>query len=143
MRRRAVVLLLFVLIMAKKNASKLVSAAILGLDGETVLIAGRAYHILPPTIRKIAQAAYYLSDIQDANTMRELFISVGDMKPLCNALSCLIRGDESLVEELMDGTMEETIGALEVAYSLASVENFYKLSALARNVASLTAKQRL
>ena len=130
-------------IMAKKKASKLVSAAILGLDGETVIIAGRAYHILPPTIRRIAQAAYYLSDMKEANTMYELFSSFGDMKPLCSALSCLIRGDESLADELMDGTLEETVEALEIAYSLASVENFYRLSALARNVASLTAKQRL
>ena len=129
--------------MAKKNAAKLVSAAILGLDGETVIIAGRAYYVTPPTIRKIAQAAYYLSDMKDAATLRELFESIGDMKNACSALSCLVKGDESLAEEFMEGTMEEVVGALEVAYGLASVENFYKLSALARNVASLTAKQRL
>ena len=130
-------------IMAKKKASKLVSAAILGLDGETVIIAGRAYYILPPTIRKIAQAAYHLSDMGDATTMRELFMSVGDIKCVCNALSYLIKGDESLAEELSEGTMTEVCEALETAYGLASVENFYKLSALARNVESLTAKQRL
>lgn len=129
--------------MAKKKASKLVSGAILGLDGETVIVAGKAYYVSPPTIRRIAQAAYYLSDIEEANTMRELFASIGDMKCVCCALSCLIRGDESLTEDLMEGTMEEVTEALETAYSLASVENFYKLSALARNVANLTAKQRL
>lgn len=128
---------------AKKNAAKIVSAAILGLDGETVIVAGRAYHILPPTIRKIAQAAFYLSDMDDASTLKDLIMSIGKPEPLCNALSCMIRGDESLADELMDGTMEEVAEALEVAYSLASVENFWKLSALARNVASLTAKQRL
>lgn len=128
---------------AKKNAAKIVSAAILGLDGETVIVAGRAYHILPPTIRKIAQAAFYLSDMDDASTLKDLIMSIGRPEPLCNALSCMIRGDESLADELMDGTMEEVTEALEVAYSLASVENFWKLSALARNVASLTAKQRL
>lgn len=129
--------------MAKKKASKLVSAAILGLDGETVIVAGRAYHILPPTIKKIAQAAYYLSDMGEANTVRELLLSIGDMKCVCCALSCLIRGDESLAEDLQEGTMDEVLEAIETAYSLASVENFYKLSALARNVASLTAKQKL
>lgn len=128
---------------AKKNAAKIVSAAILGLDGETVIVAGRAYHILPPTIRKIAQAAFYLSDMDDVSTLKGLIMSIGRPEPLCNALSCMIRGDESLADELMDGTMEEVAEALEVAYSLASVENFWKLSALARNVASLTAKQRL
>lgn len=129
--------------MARKKASIVVSAAIIGLDGETVLVAGRAYHILPPTIRKIAQAAYYLSDIEEADTLRGLFLSLGDITPVCKALSCMIQGDESLCDDLMEGTMEEVTEALEVAYSLASVENFWKLSALARNVASLTAKQRL
>ncbi len=127
----------------KKSAAKLVSAALLGLDGETVMVAGRAYYIMPPTIKKIAQAAYYLSDIEEADNLRGLFMSIGKPEPLCNALSCMIKGDESLREELMEGTMAEIADALEVAYSLASVENFWRLSALARNVASLTAKQRL
>lgn len=129
--------------MSKKKAAKVVSAAILGLDGQTVVVAGKAYHILPPTMRRIAQAAYHLSDMGEADSLRELILSMGKPEPLCNALSCMIRGDESLSDELMDGTMEEMADALETAYSLASVENFWKLSALARNVASLTAKQRL
>lgn len=130
--------------MAKnKNAAKVVSAAILGLDGETVIVAGKAYHILPPTIRRIAQAAYHLSDMKEAESLKELIMSIGRPEPLCNALSCMICGDESLADELMDGTMSEMAEALETAYSLASVENFWMLSALARNVANLTAKQRL
>lgn len=127
----------------KKSAAKLVSAALLGLDGETVVIAGRAYHIMPPTIRRIAQAAYYLSDMEEASTLKGLFESIGKPEPLCKALSCMIKGDEALCDELMNGTMGELTEALEVAYSLVSVENFWKLSALARNVASLTAKQKL
>ena len=126
----------------KKKAAKVVSEAILGLDGATVLVAGKAYHIMPPTMRRIAQAAYHLSDMDDAETLRELIMSLGRPEPMCRALSCMIRGDESLTDELMDGTMEEMADALEVAYSLASVENFWKLSALARNVANLTAKQK-
>ena len=127
--------------MAKKKASKLVSAAILGLDGETFIIADRAYYVMPPTIRKIAMAAYYLSDLTEASTLRELLAP--NMTDACKALSCLVKGDESLVDEFMEGTIQEVVSALELAYSLASVENFYKLSALARNVASLTAKQKL
>ena len=127
----------------KKNAAKLVSAALLGLDGETVIVAGRAYYIAPPTIRRIALAAYYLSDMKDGDTVREIMQSMGDLKCACNALSCLIGGDESLTEQLMDGTLEEVAVALDVAYNLVSVENFYKLSVLARNVANLTAKQKL
>lgn len=127
----------------RRNAAKIVSAAIIGLDGETVVIAGRAYHILPPTIKRLAQAAFYLSDMGESETLRGLLMSVGNPEPLCSALSCLIKGDESLRDDLMEGTMEEVAEAMEVAYSLASVENFWKLSALARNVASLTARQRL
>lgn len=126
----------------KRNAAKVVSSAILGLDGETVIVAGKAYHILPPTIRRIAQAAYHLSDMKEAESLKELIMSIGTPQPICKALSCMICGDESLADELMDGTMEEMAEALETAYSLASVENFWKLSALARNVASLTARQR-
>ena len=126
----------------KRNAAKAVSSAILGLDGETVIVAGKAYHILPPTIRRIAKAAYHLSDMKEAESLKELIMSIGTPQPICKALSCMIRGDESLADELMDGTMEEMAEALETAYSLASVENFWKLSALARNVASLTARQR-
>lgn len=131
--------------MAKKrrSAAKVVSAAILGLDGETVIVAGKAYHILPPTIKRIAQAAFYLSDMGDAETLKGLLMSIGNPEPLCNALSCMIKGDESLKDDLMEGTLSEIAEALDVAYSLASVENFWRLSALARNVASLTAKQRL
>ena len=126
-----------------KSAAKIVSAAIIGLDGETVVVAGRAYHILPPTIKKIAQATYYLSDIEEANTLKDMLLMFGNAESICNALSCMIRGDESLKDDLMEGTLDELVEALDVAYSLASVENFWKLSALARNVASLTAKQRL
>ena len=126
-----------------KNASKLISAAIIGLDGETVLIAGHAYHIMPPTIKRLAQAAYYLADMEEVDTLKGMLMSLGKPEPLCCALSCLIKGDESLVEELKEGTLEELVAALETAYALISVGNFLKLSALARNVANLTAKQRL
>ncbi len=125
------------------NAAKLVSAAIVGLDGETVIVAGRAYHILPPTIKRIAQAAFYLADMQEAHTLRDMLVSVNNLTASCKALSCMICGDESLCDDLMKGTMDEITDALGVAYSLASVENFWKLSALARSVANLTAKQRL
>ena len=128
--------------MAKKKASKLVSAAILGLDGESVIVAGKVYYIPPPTIKRIAQAAYYLSDIQEGKTLRDMFMSVENMKCVCDALSCFITGNESLTEDLMEGTIEEVAEALEMAYELLSVENFFKLSALARNVANLTAKQK-
>ena len=41
-----------------------------------------------------------------------------------------------------NGTLDELADGLEAAYSLLSTKDFLRLSALARNVASLTAKQR-
>ena len=43
-----------------EKASKIVSAAVLGKDFETVFVNGKAYVIHPPTIHKIAGAGYYL-----------------------------------------------------------------------------------
>jgi hypothetical protein len=57
-------------------------------------------------------------------------------------LSWLIKGDESLSDELARGEFDEVVEALAVGLSMVSTENFYKLSVLAKNVATLTAKER-
>lgn len=38
----------------EKNASKIINAAVLGKDFETVFVNGNVYVIYPPTIHKIA-----------------------------------------------------------------------------------------
>ena len=58
------------------------------------------------------------------------------------ALSWFIQGDENLHEELSCGTFDEVVEALATGLSMISAENFYKLLALAKNVAILTAKQK-
>lgn len=126
----------------EQNAAKLVSGAIIGMDFKTVVVNGKAYMIMPPTIMKIAGAAYYLSEIKDGNSVRELFLSINDVKPIAHALSWFILGNDNLYEEFLMGTLDELIDALETAYSLVSVQNFWRLSTLAGNVASLTAKQK-
>lgn len=126
----------------KKNAAKVVSSSILGMDFETIMVNGKSYVIMPPTIHKIAGAGYYLSELGDFESVRELLMSLKDMKCASKALSCLIQGDESLSDDLSKGTMDEVIGGLEMALSLVSAENFYKLSALTKNVSSLIAKQK-
>ena len=60
-----------------------------------------------------------------------------------HALSWLIKGDDSLFDEFINGTFEEIVDALETAYSLISTQSFLKLSGLAKNVVNLTAKQKL
>ena len=107
----------------EQNAAKIVSSAILGMDFKVVIVNGKSYIVTPPTIKKIAGAAYWLSDVKDGKDMRELLASINNVEPLAHALSWFIQGIES-------------------AYSLLSTKNFLRLSVLAKNVASLTAKQR-
>lgn len=123
----------------ENNAAKIVSSAIIGMDFKTIVINGKPYVIMPPTIKKIAGAAYWLSDIQEAKTLKEMFMSINNAEALAHALSWFINGNDDLSEELANGTRDEVIEGLEAAYSLISTQNFIKLSILARNVANLTA----
>lgn len=126
----------------KKKAAKIVNGAILDMDFKTVVISGRAYTIKPPTIKKLAGAGYWLSDIDKGESIRDVLLSLNDASKMAKALSWFINGDESLAEELSEGTLSEIADALETAYSLLSTKDFLRLSALARNVTNLTAKQR-
>lgn len=126
----------------EKNASKIINAAVLGKDFETVFVNGNVYVIHPPTIHKIAGAGYYLCDLKEAVTVMDMLRSLKDVGTASRALSWLIQGDENLCEELSAGTFDEVVEALATGLSMVSAENFYKLSVLAKNVALLTAKQR-
>lgn len=121
------------------EATKLINGAILGFDGESVVVNDKIYIINPPTIAKIAGAAYWLSDLDGTDSL------VGALKNIdsaSKALSWLIKGDDSIAEELSHGTMDEVTKALETGYSLISAENFIRLSTLAKNVGRLTANPR-
>lgn len=124
------------------DAAKIVSSAVLGKDFETVVVNGKAYIINPPTIHKIACAGYYLSVVKEVDTVMDIIRSLKDMKKVSMALSCLISGDESLSDELSEGSFDEVVKALTVGLSMLSSENFLRLSVLAKNVASLTAKAK-
>lgn len=126
----------------ENNAAKIVSSAILGMDFKVVIVNGKSYVIAPPTIKKLAGASYWLSDIKDGNSIRELLISINNIDSLAHALSWFIQGNDNLYEELSNGTLDEVVDGLDTAYSLLSVKNFLKLSTLVRNVTSLTANQR-
>lgn len=124
------------------NAAKIVNSAVLGMDFCTIVVGGKAYAVMPPTIKKLAGAGYWLSDINKGESVKDILLSLNDAKKLANALSWFIQGDESLAEELSNGTLDELADGLEAAYSLLSTKDFLRLSALARNVAILTARQR-
>ena len=126
----------------EQNAAKIVSSAILGMDFKVVIVNGKSYIISPPTIKKIAGASYWLSDVRSGENIRELFASINNVEPLAHALSLFIQGNDTLFEELSNGTLDEVIDGLDAAYSLISADSFLKLSVLVKNVTSLTAKQR-
>lgn len=124
------------------NGSKIVSASIIGANFVNVMVNSKCYSVFPPTVHRLAGAGLYLSDFGDEQDLREIIKSINDAHKLAHALSWLINDDDSLFEELSHGTFDELVNAVCEAYSLISVESFTKLSALARNVSSLIAKQK-
>ena len=124
------------------NAAKIVNSSIIGSDFKTSVVNNKSYIISPPTIHRIAGAGYYLANFPECNTLHDILVSLKDMDNAAHALSWFIKGNDSLFDELLKGTFNEIVEGLEIAFSLISAENFYKLSILAKNVQNLTAKQK-
>lgn len=124
------------------NAAKIVNSSIIGSDFKTIVVNNKSYIISPPTIHRIAGAGYYLANFPECNTLHDILVSLKDMDNAAHALSWFIKGNNSLFDELLKGTFNEIVEGLEIAFSLISAENFYKLSILAKNVQNLTAKQK-
>lgn len=123
------------------EGSRIVSAAIVGYDSESVMVAGRHYFIKPPTIKKIAGMAYWLSNLK-LDEATNIILAMKDLECAAKALSFLISGDESLSNELSNGTIQEVSDALEKGLKLIDPKNFTTLSVLTRNVSLLTARPR-
>jgi hypothetical protein len=126
----------------ENDAAKLVAGELLGFNSRNIIVNGKAYVLTPPTIHKLCGAVYFLSDIGDYETLRDMLLKLGEMESLCKALSYMIQDNEELSEELSQGTLEEVVDALTEAFDLISIENFSKLSVLVRSAKVLTAKQR-
>lgn len=124
------------------NAAKIVNSSIIGSDFKTIVVNNKSYIISPPTIHRIAGAGYYLANFPECNTLHDILVSLKDMDNAAHALSWFIKGNDCLFDELLKGTFNEIVEGLEIAFSLISAENFYKLSILAKNVQNLTAKQK-
>lgn len=124
------------------NAAKIVNSSIIGSDFKTIVVNNKSYIVSPPTIHRIAGAGYYLANFPECNTLHDILVSLKDMDNAAHALSWFIKGNDSLFDELLKGTFNEIVEGLEIAFSLISAENFYKLSILAKNVQNLTAKQK-
>lgn len=118
----------------------MIADALTGRDFTTVVVAGKAYTVKAPTIRRIAGAAAHLSCMGDEKTFADVIQSMSQLNEVAKALSWFIEGDESIWEELAHGTLDEVTVALSECFSLVSVKGFTKLLDLTRNVANLTAK---
>lgn len=123
------------------KADKIVSSAIIGMDVRTTLINGKPYVIAPPSVKRLAGAGYFLSGLSEGDTVKDVLQSISQDN-IAHALSYFIAGDDSLYAELQEGTFEEVVEGLCLAYSLISTESFLKLSTLQRNVSRLIANPK-
>ncbi len=60
------------------QGAKIVTESIIGSDFRTVFVAGKAYTVYPPTVHKLAGAISNLSDIQEADNLKEVLLSLGE-----------------------------------------------------------------
>ena len=124
------------------EGAKIVSSAILGMDIGTAVVNNKAYFIKPLTIKKLAGMGYYLNELGEGDNIKDLLWTLTSDKA-AHALSWAIQGDDSLSEELSNGTFEEVVEALETAFSLIKTENFMKLSDLRKSAGILIARPKL
>lgn len=125
-----------------EDAARLVAGEVVGYNSANFTVAGKIYIATPPTIRRLCGAFYFLSDIRDTETLRDMLLSLGDTDRLCSALSFLVAGDESLKHDLMEGTVDEVIAGLGKTFDLIGIENFQRLSSLMKSARTLTARQK-
>ena len=125
------------------KGSKIVSSALLGFDIATCFVNGKCYVIKPPTIHILAGVGHSLGELGEARDISTILqTALYGAEGCAKALSYLITGDESLTEELSKGTFDEIVNGIEKGLSLISTENFFKLSALTKNVAMLIARPK-
>lgn len=133
---------LFLFIMSK--ASKLISDAIIGNDYTIVYVNGKAYPVLPPTIKRMAGAISSLSNVEfkEDGTLKDMIMSGKDVEAYSRAMSWFIKGDLSISEDLSEGTMVEIIDALSSVFDMIGINPFLKAASLTKNASLLAATPR-
>ena len=116
----------------------------LNIMNRVFIIGGRSYNVSDPTIEKLSLAGKHLEkEIDKASgkdTFEEIFNNMSK-ETLCKALSCLIYGDLSLVDELSIGEKNELVEALSLIYT--GLENScVKLFKIADSICRLAAKPK-
>lgn len=108
------------------------------------IIGGRSYNVAAPTMEKLSLAGKHLKNeigkTRSNDTFEEIFNNMSK-ETLCKALSCLISGDLSLVDELSFGEKNELVEALNLIYT-GLEKDFAKLSKIADSICRLAAKPK-
>lgn len=108
------------------------------------IIGGRSYNMADLTMQKLSLAGNHLGkEIDKASgkdTFEEIFNNMSK-ETLCKALSCLIYGDLSLVDELSIGEKNELVEALSLIYT-GLEKDFAKLLKIADSICRLAAKPK-
>ena len=127
-----------------EKAAKLIADAITGNDFKTIIVNDKPYTIYPPTINKMSGAISCLSvlDIPESGTLKEMLMLCKDMGAFSKALSWAIKGDDSLSNELSQGTHEEVVDGLNVVFSLISAKVFLTAVNLMKSASLLAARPR-
>lgn len=123
----------------EKTGAQLVAEALTGADFKTISVAGRFYMIPSPTIHRLAGCVKCLSAMRTGTDIKAVLLTIGDLTAYARALSWLIRGDESLTDELAKGTPEECVRGVEKALELIDIQVFTKAVTLQRYVARMAA----
>ena len=126
------------------KASKLISDAIIGNDYTIVYVNGKAYPVLPPTIKRMAGAISSLSNVEfkEDGTLKDMIMSGKDVEAYSCALSWFIKGDLSISEDLSEGTMVEIIDALSSVFDMIGINPFLKAASLTKSASLLAASPK-
>lgn len=126
----------------EKDGAKMIASSIIGLDYQMVIVNDKSYIMQPPTIHKIAGAAYWLCDYGEGKTLNDILKSLSKAENLSKALSWLIQGNDELSDELAQGSLTEVVEGIEAGFKMIEATNFMKLSTLLKSARLLVAKQK-
>ncbi|GEM_PF-244478 len=139
----------------KNEAANLVTDSLLGIDFQSVVIAGEAYTIYPPTIKILSRGLKEWSavDIEINKEQQISFANIPDNAPLIlKGLSFFIVGDvadyeteaNKLYEKWMNGTpgasIKEMFDACKIVSELLGINDFFGCAVLLKSVVMMAAK---
>lgn len=121
---------------------------------KTVVIGGKVYVMKAPTIKVIARATKYFSqvDLPEHAKVADLMGAVaGQVGHITKGLSYLIVGDtpeyelqsKRVVEEMQNGTHAELCAAFQVAIDLIAGRDFFVVASSAKGLATMIVRPGL